>query len=951
MPPGPVPTISDHQLLLRIGSGSYGEVWLARNALGTLRAVKIVKREAFDNSRPYLREFSGIEKYEPISRSHEGLVDILQVGWNEAAGFFYYVMELADAATSASAASPSSIGKTAVANAELAEQYAPRTLASDLAAKGRFQVHEALPIFLSLTRALGHLHGHGLLHRDVKPSNVIFVGGVAKLADIGLVAEAGGPSTFVGTEGFIPPEGSGTVSADLYALGKLMFEADLAVLQSGDSVQRLRTFARRLKWARVAGGLALFVAVMAIGAWLFSRQQERQAKEDFQRSEVLRRRAEKAEHVANDQLYAALLARAAAERKSGVVGARGRALAAMRQAGELGAATAELRSEAISALALIDFSDERRWGTEGGARYQLLNADASLRAVIEADGQVAVRRTLDDALVVKLPKGDDPVELLGPMSDDGHWLRTVAKNSRQAIWEIPAGRLAYTMGGDHFHDGQFVPGKNVWFDASQQSGQWVDLVTGRVESFPLPFQPESLGIADGPLRVALARRDTNRVVIFDLVSRTIQDELRVGTNLGVLACQWSYNYQELALATTDHRIVLVTPGHPDRPTRVLTGHGAEAMNLGWSPSGDLLVSSGWDGTTRIWDTRTGNEIGRHPVTTGRPRFTPDGNHLAIYEPSSGEMFLWNVHHGDVCRTLVEPGADTQKTPYKIQFTPDNNWLLTATHDGVRPFHIPGGEPGPLLAEARVMEFYQFTGPARRFVAYARRGRLVVDWNTNRDGQISFDTRGPFRSEDIPAFDPSNQPWLDAISGGLAVYSTGQPSVTLPLKLEALAGELSPDGQFAGVSVPGRAYLGRVSPSIDWHEFGPARSYGIAFSPDSRRFYYATLCELWCVNTADFSTAWHVRLTEHPNPNTAIRVSANGRLVATVMAPYDVSLLDAITGQVLATIEHPEMQPINDIAFSPDGAWFAVGCTTHVTHLWDLRRIHAELAALKLDWKE
>jgi len=38
----------------------------------------------------------GIQKFEPISRSHEGLVDILQIGRNDRDGYFYYVMELAD---------------------------------------------------------------------------------------------------------------------------------------------------------------------------------------------------------------------------------------------------------------------------------------------------------------------------------------------------------------------------------------------------------------------------------------------------------------------------------------------------------------------------------------------------------------------------------------------------------------------------------------------------------------------------------------------------------------------------------------------------------------------------------------------------------------------------------------------------------------------------------------
>src|SRR6266478_7403487 len=88
------PQIPDHELLRRIGGGSYGEVWLARSVMGTYRAVKIVYRDSFDTERPFLREFNGIRKFEPISRSHESQVDILQVGKGE--GYFYYVMELAD---------------------------------------------------------------------------------------------------------------------------------------------------------------------------------------------------------------------------------------------------------------------------------------------------------------------------------------------------------------------------------------------------------------------------------------------------------------------------------------------------------------------------------------------------------------------------------------------------------------------------------------------------------------------------------------------------------------------------------------------------------------------------------------------------------------------------------------------------------------------------------------
>jgi eukaryotic-like serine/threonine-protein kinase len=80
------PSVPDHTLLYQIGKGAHGDVWLARSALGTLRAVKIVYRASFSDERPYEREFEGILKYEPLSRTHEGLMQVLHVGRNDAGG-------------------------------------------------------------------------------------------------------------------------------------------------------------------------------------------------------------------------------------------------------------------------------------------------------------------------------------------------------------------------------------------------------------------------------------------------------------------------------------------------------------------------------------------------------------------------------------------------------------------------------------------------------------------------------------------------------------------------------------------------------------------------------------------------------------------------------------------------------------------------------------------------
>ena len=93
--PRPDPIIPDHEVLRRFGGGAYGEVWLARGVTGALRAVKVLWREDFEDERSFEREFEGILKYEPISRDHPGLVNVLHVGRSpEGNKFYYYVMEL-----------------------------------------------------------------------------------------------------------------------------------------------------------------------------------------------------------------------------------------------------------------------------------------------------------------------------------------------------------------------------------------------------------------------------------------------------------------------------------------------------------------------------------------------------------------------------------------------------------------------------------------------------------------------------------------------------------------------------------------------------------------------------------------------------------------------------------------------------------------------------------------
>lgn len=216
--------IPEYTMIRRIGRGGFGEVWLARMITGHFAAVKIVELSHFQGEvKAYEREFEGLRRFHPFSHKHKGWVNILHVGRNDIAGFFYYVMELGDDQESRKKFEPS-----------LIESYKPRTLLSDLrqlkneAGEQQFlPLNECASIGMALAEALNALHQAGLVHRDIKPSNIIFVQGAPKFADIGLVTDVDRSSntgSMPGTFDYMPREGSGTIQADIYSLGLVIFE-------------------------------------------------------------------------------------------------------------------------------------------------------------------------------------------------------------------------------------------------------------------------------------------------------------------------------------------------------------------------------------------------------------------------------------------------------------------------------------------------------------------------------------------------------------------------------------------------------------------------------------------------------------------------------------------------------------------------------------------------------
>lgn len=203
------PSIPDLRLVRRIGQGAYGEVWIAENRV-THRtvAVKIIALSGSQRAQGAARELASLIRYETGIRSDDpNLLKIHHVGQTEA--FLYYTMDVADHVDGSSGSA--------------AGGYQPATLASRMD-RGRLPTSEVWHLSQALLSGLARIHASGLAHRDVKPSNCLFVRGTLQLADFGLLTPTDITVSRVGTPQYMPPDGKMDARADVYAAGLVIYE-------------------------------------------------------------------------------------------------------------------------------------------------------------------------------------------------------------------------------------------------------------------------------------------------------------------------------------------------------------------------------------------------------------------------------------------------------------------------------------------------------------------------------------------------------------------------------------------------------------------------------------------------------------------------------------------------------------------------------------------------------
>jgi len=187
------------ELIEKIGSGGMGAVWKARDTeTNEVVALKLVHAHLAEDP-DYIVRF---EREVEVARRIDSPYVVKVLGYGTREGVPYMAMEYVEG----------------------------QSLRDLLRANGPMNWEQAKPLVRQVAEALGAAHEVGVIHRDVKPSNILITtGGTAKLADFGIaraldLTRLTGSSTMLGTPHYMAPEGTASPQSDLYALGCVMFE-------------------------------------------------------------------------------------------------------------------------------------------------------------------------------------------------------------------------------------------------------------------------------------------------------------------------------------------------------------------------------------------------------------------------------------------------------------------------------------------------------------------------------------------------------------------------------------------------------------------------------------------------------------------------------------------------------------------------------------------------------
>ena len=196
-----------YEIVKSIGEGGMANVYLARDTILDRKvAVKILRGDLADDEK-FVRRFQR-EALSASSLSHPNIVEIYDVGEDD--GNFYIVMEYIEG----------------------------KTLKQLIKKRGVLSLPETIDIMMQLLDAIANAHDSYIIHRDIKPQNIMIKdNGLVKITDFGIAVALNSTqltqtNSVMGSVHYLPPEqaaGHGsTIKSDIYSLGIILYEMCLS---------------------------------------------------------------------------------------------------------------------------------------------------------------------------------------------------------------------------------------------------------------------------------------------------------------------------------------------------------------------------------------------------------------------------------------------------------------------------------------------------------------------------------------------------------------------------------------------------------------------------------------------------------------------------------------------------------------------------------------------------